>query len=231
MSESKKEPLISFVLPTKDRVEWVAECVSSILSQKVKDIELIIVDDGSTDGTKEFLAEWPKDERVTVIRNEVSLGGGKSRNIGMEAAKAPIIAVCDDDDWYSEDRATLILEHFKQNEKSELVNFPYIQVGYENEEIERFDGKEFDHKAFIENGIVSYFANPTVAYKKASAMEMGGYPSETENQTDDVQFLQKWIQAGKKVDFQPGYYVCGHRVLPNSMMSKLRGFDPKWATK
>jgi hypothetical protein len=66
---------------------------------------------------------------------------------------------------------------------------------------------------------------------------MGGYPRENKTMTDDYQFLKQWVKSGRKVDF------CGndgagnipfttmHRVLPNSMMAKHRGWDENWLKK
>lgn len=229
------KPKISFVMPTRNRLEWIGESIQSILTQSVKEIELIIVNDASDDGTKEFLDDWAsKFPNVKVIHNETQQGGGKSRNIGMAVAEADIIGVCDDDDVYADQRAELILEHFKLNPKSELVTFPYRAIGYYNEKLEDHEGEPFNHEDFLATGRVNFFSNPSAAYKKAAAEEIGGYEPEFEGehlkQTDDVQFLHKWVKSGRKVDYQPGYLVCFHRVLQDSMMAKVRGWDPKWAT-
>lgn len=222
-------PKISFVLPTYNRLEFVGECIQSLLEQTEKDIEIIVVDDASTDGTKEFLDDWAiQDPRVKVIHNETNQGGGRSRNIGMEAASSDIIAVCDDDDKYPNDRAEMTLRWFKENKKSELVNFPYIRIGYFSEILETFYGSEFDEEGFKKTGIVNYFCNPSAAYKKKSAQEIGGYPPEKEGMTDDIQFVTNWIAAGKKIDFDNRVFACLHRVLPHSMMQKQRGFKPEW---
>lgn len=222
-------PKLSFVLPTHNRVAWVGECIQSLLDQTEPDIEIIVVNDCSNDGTKEFLDEWAtQDSRVKVIHNETNLGAGKSRNLGMDAAKAEIVAVCDDDDFYPPDRAAITLKWFEEHPESELVNFPYIRVGYNGEHLENFFGSQFDEKGFKENGSVNYFCNPTVAYKKESALKIGGYPSENEKMTDDVQFVKNWIDSGRKIDFDNRAFACLHRVMPDSMMVKHRGFKPEW---
>jgi glycosyltransferase involved in cell wall biosynthesis len=224
-------------MPVFNRVAWVGETLQSLLSQTIiKDIEIVIVDDCSTDGTREFLQEWtPQFKEITLILNEKNMGAGKSRNIGMEAAKAPIIAITDSDDIYTDDHAELILKHFEKNPDSELVNLPYQRIGYFNEALEDFPGEPFDHERFLKDGTINYFCNPATAVKKEAALAVGGYePENTEGQdkkTDDIQFLTKWVKAGKRVDFQPGFLTLGHRVLPDSMMAKLRGFQPEWAEK
>lgn len=222
-------PKVSFVVPTKNRVEWLAECLVSLLGQSVSDIEVVVVDDGSTDDTEAFMEDWAcKDSRVVYIRNEVSEGAGPSRNKGAQAAKADIICIMDDDDAAIAERAELAIKWFQEHPDSELVNFPYVQVGYCNNIIEPFYGEPFDEQKFKETGEVTYFANPTVAVKKASLLQVGGYPKETPDKTDDVQFVTKWIESGKKIDFCPGDPVLLHRVLPKSMMANLRGFRSEW---
>lgn len=231
-------PKCSFVTPTHNRIEWLPICLQSLLSQTEQDIEIIIVNDASTDGTKEFLDEWAvKDPRVKVIHNETSQKAGGSRNIGAAAATSDIIIPFDDDDVAINTKAEDVLKWFASHPESELVNFPYVSIDYFENVLEVFHGQPFDHEGFKKDGGVSYFCNPASAHKKKSADEIGGYPTEKEGITDDYQFLQNWIAAGKKVDF------CGdngkgelplatmHRILPDSMMAKLRGFDPRWIRK
>lgn len=225
------KPRISFVMPTYNRLEWIGESLQSLVEQTEKDIEIIVVDDCSDDGTKEFLDEWAmQDPRIKVFHNAINQGGGNSRNIGASLATSEIIAVCDDDDTYPNDRAEIILRWFAENPESELVNFPYVRIDYFGDIMPPpFWGAQFDEAAFKENGAVNYFCNPSVAYKKKSADEIGGYQPENKDQTDDIQFLTNWIKAGKKVGFDNRAFGVKHRVLPDSMMSKQRGFRAEWA--
>lgn len=226
-------PKISFVMPCYNANAWIGEAISSCLMQTEKDTELIIVNDASTDGTKEFLDEWAsKFPNVKIIHNEKNLGAGMSRNIGTEAASAPIIAITDGDDINADERAALILKHFELNPESELVTFPYLSIGYYNERLEEFPGEPFNHELFLEKGVSTYYCNPSAAVKKESLLAVGGFGQEeftdTVKKTDDQIFLEKWVKSGRKVDFQAGAYVTFHRNLPNSMMSKVRGWLPEW---
>lgn len=223
-------PKLSFVVPTKNRLEWIGECLVSLLDQTEKDIEVIVVNDGSTDGTKEFLDEWAtKDPRVKVIHNETSFGCGKSRNLGAEAATSDIIAVMDDDDMVPNDRAEMTLRWFNEHPESELVNFPYVRIGYFGEVLETFLGSDFDYDAYEKTGSPNYFSNASCAIKKKAYEEVGGYPSETKELTDDFQFVQNWIKAGKKIGYDNRIFGVMHRVLPNSMMVGFRGWKQEWA--
>lgn len=222
------KPLISFVVPTRNRLEWVAECLGSLLGQSVKEIEVICVDDASDDGSR-TLIEWmaKRDPRLTIVTNAERQGGGKSRNIGNLKAQADIIAVCDDDDVYPVERAEKILQFFKEAPAGVMMNAPYVQVGYYNQILENFDGHPFDAERFKADGSVNYFSHPTAAYRREDILAVP-YKAETGNMTDDYQLLQDWIASGRTIGFAPGEYLCMHRVLPKSMMAEHRGFDPAW---
>lgn len=225
---------VSFVIPTYNRVAWIGQAVESCLAQSIEDVEVVVVDDASTDGTKDFLEHYKDNPKVKVITNETNQKAGKSRNIGAENASSDIICVMDSDDMSIHTRAEETLNWFEKHPESELVTFPYVTIGYFDEVIGEDKGRPFDHEAFKKDGSVSYFSNPSSAYKKKAAQDIGGYLQEKEGLTDDYQFVQKWVESGKKIDFCGDNgkgeipYVTLHRVLPDSMMAKIRGWSPKW---
>ena len=225
------KPYLTYILPTKQRLEWIAESLSSLMYQTEPNIEIIVINDGSTDGTDELLNSdfVKKDERVKVITHEKSMGAGYSRNEGTKLAQADIVAQFDDDDISLADRTEKTLKWFKEHPRSELINFGYIRIGMLNEVKEQFPGEEFDHERFIEKGQPNYYSNPSAAYRKKSFLETDGYGHETKDMTDDYQFVQNWIKAGKKIDWSPDGPVVLHRVLKDSMMVSIRGWRTEWA--
>ncbi len=222
-------PEISYVCPTYNRVEWLAECIQSLRASTIPNIEIIIVDDGSTDGTDELLAWFMLvDPRISVIKNLANMGAGSSRAIGNAQAKAPIIGVCDSDDVYPEERAQMILDWFAKHPESEIVNFPYVRVGYFNEVMEQFKGEPFDEQRFEKDGMVNYFCNPSVAAKRGLLLDIP-YRKEESGVTDDYLFVKDLVAMGKIINFCPGDPIVMHRVLPTSVMSKLRGWKKEWS--
>jgi glycosyltransferase involved in cell wall biosynthesis len=92
-------PLVSVVVPTRNRAELLARAVASVRAQTMQDLELIIVDDGSTDDTSAYLARLTmSDARVRVQRNAVGGGGSAARNAGIALASGRWVAFLDDDD-------------------------------------------------------------------------------------------------------------------------------------
>lgn len=90
-------PLVSVVIPAFNRAGTIGDSLASVLAQTVCDIEVIVVDDGSTDGTAEALGAV-EDPRVTLVVNTTNAGPAEARNIGARAARAPWIAFQDSDD-------------------------------------------------------------------------------------------------------------------------------------
>lgn len=100
-------PLVSVVLPTHDRAERLEGAMASVLSQTVTDLELIVVDDASTDGTPALLERAADaDPRVRFVRRERSAGPSPARNTGIRIANGDYLAFIDDDDrWHPEKTA------------------------------------------------------------------------------------------------------------------------------
>ncbi len=94
-----KDPLISVIIPTYNRGHLINRAIQSILNQSYKDFEIIVVDDGSIDNTKEVIESF-RDERIRYIHYKENKGANAARNIGIRAAKGDYIAFQDsDDEW------------------------------------------------------------------------------------------------------------------------------------
>lgn len=95
--------MISVILPVYNRKNTVRKAVESVLNQTERDVECIVVDDASTDGTAEVLAEI-RDSRLHVIRLTENGGACHARNVGIKAAKGAYIAFQDSDDCFHPDK-------------------------------------------------------------------------------------------------------------------------------
>ncbi len=92
-------PLLSVVLPTRNRARLVTRAASSVLAQDVGSLELVVVDDCSTDDTQDVLDRLTAlDGRVRVVRTTSAVGPCEARNRGLEVAEGELVSFCDDDD-------------------------------------------------------------------------------------------------------------------------------------
>lgn len=114
-----KEPVLSIIVPVYNVKDCLKKCVQSILEQSFEDYELILVDDGSTDGSGQICDSFV-DERIRSLHQK---NGGQSsaRNSGLRICRGQYIMFCDSDDWY-EDSNT-----FKHNIQI-LENHPEVDV-------------------------------------------------------------------------------------------------------
>ena len=94
---------VSIIVPVYNVVNYLDECIRSILDQSFTDFELILVDDGSTDGSGELCDQWGvKDKRVVVV-HQGNRGVSSARNEGIKRAKGTYISFVDSDDWIGKD--------------------------------------------------------------------------------------------------------------------------------
>ena len=95
---------ISVIIPVYNAEKYLRQCLDSVLSQTLREIEIICVDDASTDGSLAILREYQKtDSRVQVLQNDTSLKAGPSRNKGLRLAKGEYIHFLDADDYLVND--------------------------------------------------------------------------------------------------------------------------------
>ena len=148
-------PKISIVMPVYNVEEYLCECLDSVINQTLKEIEIICVDDGSTDKSLDILKEYAKkDERITVITQK-NAGSGTARNNAINNANGEFIAFMDSDDMYPSEKT---LEHLYNAaiKNKVLVCGGSLSQLRENGEIVT-DPKEFeDGYSFSKDKIVNY---------------------------------------------------------------------------
>lgn len=108
-------PKVSIVVPMYDVEKYLEKCINSLIHQTLKDIEIILVDDGSPDRCGEIAEQYAKkDTRIKVIHQN-NAGLGPARNTGMEAATGEYIGFVDSDDWVKPDMFAKLLDAAYKN--------------------------------------------------------------------------------------------------------------------
>jgi glycosyltransferase involved in cell wall biosynthesis len=111
--------LVSVYLPTRNRETLLRRAVDSVLDQTYPSIELIVVNDGSSDETFDYLeALARRDPRVEVIHNASSLGAPRSRNLAIQAARGEFVTGLDDDDRFHPERIGELVQHWRIIERA-----------------------------------------------------------------------------------------------------------------
>jgi len=113
-------PKLTFVLPIWNGAFVFAQTIESLMTQTEDDIEMIVIDDGSTDGIRDMLFDID-DARFKIVTNDKRLGAGMSRNIGNALAKSPIICVTDCGDIYYDNKASETIKYFNDNPDIDIM--------------------------------------------------------------------------------------------------------------
>lgn len=127
MNTDRKQPLVSIIVPVYNGERTIERCLCSIRNQSYSNIEVIVVDDGSTDHTARVIEKYAAlDPRFHPIRKENS-GVSRSRNAGMNAARGEYFQFVDGDDWLVKD-ATREFVRMAQTYDCDLVISDYYRV-------------------------------------------------------------------------------------------------------
>lgn len=114
-------PFVSVILPTYNRANSLQRSVDSVLNQSHENLELIIVDDGSTDHTKDVLESYSYDARLRIINHSAPKGPGAARNAGVEIARSTWIAFQDSDDAWHREKIRMQLQHAQKHPAFDFI--------------------------------------------------------------------------------------------------------------
>lgn len=131
-----KEPLVSIIVPAYNTGKYIERCLNSITSQSYQNLEIIVVDDGSTDNTGEIIDKCQKkDARIISVRKNNG-GQGSARNTGLRLCKGDLIGFMDSDDEYAEGAIAEFVEAAKKSNKGVAVagvQYKRLKLGTSND--------------------------------------------------------------------------------------------------
>ena len=164
---------VSIITPTYNRPRWLPDAIESVLAQTYPDIEIIVVNDGSTDNTEEVLA--PYRDRIVYIYQENG-GQGTAVNAGIAAATGEYIGRVDDDDLFVPEKTELQVEMFQQNPQLGLVaGYSHVIDGEDEIMATREISDYSKHGAFLTLLQHCIFCQPTVMVRKECYDKVGPY--------------------------------------------------------
>lgn len=119
MKEINKDnnPLVSIIIPSYNHCQYISKAINSVLTQDYKNIELIVIDDGSTDNTGEVLSKLATDERMKIIINTKNQGQSAVINQGLNLSSGKFVCFLPSDDWFLPKKISRQVEKFLQCDK------------------------------------------------------------------------------------------------------------------
>lgn len=113
----KQAVKVSVIIPVYNSEAYLKECLDSVVHQTLQDIEIICVDDGSTDASMDILQKYAqKDERFRILEQQ-HLGGGAARNLGLKEAEGEYLSFLDSDDYFELDMLQKIYLRCKEKKR------------------------------------------------------------------------------------------------------------------
>lgn len=184
------------MLPTYNRAQFICRAIRSILAQSLDNIEIILIDDGSNDGTSELIPRFfPSEKRLVYLRNDENLGIQKALNVGLRAAQAPYIARIDDDDeWLDPLKLAKQKEFLDKNPDYVLVGTGAVIVDANGNELFRFLNPSSDHSIRRRFLFKNCFTHSSVMFRNDAALRFGGYDEKPEGR--HVEDYDLWLKLG-----------------------------------
>jgi glycosyltransferase involved in cell wall biosynthesis len=191
--------MVTVVIPTYNRANLIARSIKSVLSQTYQDFELVVVDDSSTDNTKEVVTSF-NDERVRYIRHEQNRGEAAARNTGIKVARGEYIACQDsDDEWLPEKLAKqvqafencppdigVVYTGFWKIENNEKTYIPFSWVNQKEGDI---------HRELLKG---NFIGSPATLIKKECFKKVGMFDEKLFHLVD----WELWLRISKYYHFE-----------------------------
>jgi len=218
-------PLVSVIITTYNRAELICKTIDSILSQTYKNFELIIIDDGSTDNTKEVIKMY-SDSRLQYIKTDNWGGPARPRNIGIKKSSGQYIAFCDDDDIWLPEK---LEEQVKAitNSKSKMIFSMQKQFGGTNIFSSYFGIGPLPFKVNTSaNNLLKTNCIPlsSVMVEKLLLSEIGGF--DERRSFIAIEDNDLWIRVSKKTNILfIDRVLVFHRVHKNSIYKNTKSID------
>lgn len=227
-------PKLSIIVPVYNGEKYIRKCIDSILNQSFKDMEIIVINDGSTDTTEEILKTYlEKDKRIKLINNKNS-GPAAARNKGIKAARGNYIGFVDSDDYIE---LTMYEKLYEAAEKSnvEVIMCGYRDINSFNNTSEIIKSNLEAYKVYYKEAIrtiiirsfteyknYGYFSLCNKIYSKELLKNNNLYLDEKRNHGEDWWFnINVFLKLNSVVDIGEPLYNYVH-INSQSLMCKYR---------
>jgi glycosyltransferase involved in cell wall biosynthesis len=155
-------PLISIIIPVYNVEKYLSECLDSIMNQTFSDIEIICINDGSTDNSLAYLEKYSQKGSRVIVINQENKGQAVARNIGIKAAKGKYVLFVDSDDWIAQNSCETLLSYL--TEDIDLIIFDTNIFGEFDKSMNKYFQPKFSGKLNISGDVI--LKTPTSPWNK-----------------------------------------------------------------
>lgn len=196
----KKQPLVSIIIPAYNAATLIRETIASILHQTYKNLEIIVVDDGSKDNTPDVVRDLIESKKIIYIRQE-NQGQAAARKNGFEISKGEFIGFLDADDLIAPEKIELQVDHMMKNPEcgvcySDIAHFwHHKQDELLHKKLEYYEGYIFEK--ILKNNLIQV----ATALIRRSVLEKWGVPGARFRRSDDWYLWLNLAKHSVRFDF------------------------------
>lgn len=208
---------VSVIIPAYNKADYTVKTIESVLSQTYKPIEIIVVDDGSTDNTRQLLSQYSNS--ITYIHKENG-GACSARNLGIKASTGAYIALLDCDDIYLPNKIELSVDYLNRNAQCGFVYTPVYFIDDKDNILRVYpsgnnlcDG-HINSRLLIKN----FIPNSTVVVRKACFWKVGFFDESIFTPAD----WDMWLRLSE--NYKAGYIklpLTKYRISSNYILNNL----------
>lgn len=216
MTFTRVHGLVSVVIPCYNAERYIVECLNHLREQTYKDIEIIVVDDHSTDRSVDVIQRWKEHSKstpFTLLQLPRNVGFSGALTSGFFLAHGEFIAIHDADDYSHEDRLLMQVEYLQNHQHIDFVGTNYLAFKEEARHEKTLSnwlsyGEEIRARYAQGDHCVSH---PTAMFRAQAFDKLGGL-TRYMNGAEDYEYIVKFIQNGYGVDNLPDvlYYYRLH---------------------
>jgi len=187
---------VSVIIPTYNREKTILRALQSVLDQTYTNIEVLVIDDGSTDGTADIV-NGVSDERIKYIVLEKNGGPSNARNVGVQMAEGEWIAFQDSDDCWHKDKLEKQMAYAAEHPEYTLVYCMYNAIIYNGKRIlvpdkpwpDKMEGNML--RTLLERNVIGA---PTVMVKREAFLKVGGFDT-SYKALEDWEFVLRFAKG------------------------------------
>lgn len=160
------KPTVSIIIPNYNKSKYLEQCIESVINQTFEYWNLIVIDDASSDNSREVLNKFTNKKKIFIVKLKKNKGVSFCRNLGMRLAQSEYIAFLDSDDYWLKDKLEKHINFVKEN------NYVFSYTDYfffnqKNENLKKITNlqSKFDYLSFVKNTSIN---TSTVILKKSS---------------------------------------------------------------
>jgi Glycosyltransferases, probably involved in cell wall biogenesis len=199
------QPFVSVLIPAYNEGSVIEKTISTVLKSNYKNFEVIVINDGSTDNTKDIVDQYVQNN--TNVHQILKTNGGKysALNLGLQKAKADFVVTIDADTIILPDTLRYLMLPFKDEGVDavcgnvQVGNAKNILTGFQT--VEYITTQNYDRRAFDSLNCIGVVPGATGAWRKSKVIEIGGYSPET--LTEDADLTLTMLEHGAKIVYMP----------------------------